>query len=447
MFASLAALLLVLLHPLPSDASGSGDEETSSGSGSYDGDFASGSGDDPAATTSPAIPPSAPPPPSPPPYWSPPSPHVPFDDLVSPALCDHLRSGDRRMVRPSPSSVTKRLRAEAYALNRIDSVIEELTRNVSTHGVDLSLPMPARAKAAEAVTLFVADSPPNRARFGAAPGVLAALVALVDRAWRDAVAYDPEVSAPHTDAKFDAAEAAAEAIWILSFNSPSNHRRLVRELGAVEALAGMVTARDALGVRTPSRAAMWAMAALQNLAASYCNTLDGRCTWRYVRGAPSRLEATTEITIDAEEARQRIARQPGVVDALVGYACEGPVGVADGGDAPWPSKANVESRNAPSVAPWAAAGALKNLALSEHVVRGWLLLADGRLDTMRRCLCRLARSRDWLESSKAGAALGFLRPRAAAGVEGDGFGCEQEEEEDEASRRALARGNLIKAEL
>ena len=52
-----------------------------------------------------------------------------------------------------------------------------------------------------------------------------------------------------------------------------------------------------------------------------------------------------------------------------------------------------------------------------------------------------------MSSSKAGAALGFLRPRAAAGVEGDGFGCEQEEEEDEASRRALARGNLIKAEL
>lgn len=273
------------------------------------------------------------------------------------------------------------------------------------------------------MTLFVTDSPTNRARLGAADGVMEALVALVDSARREAVSSDPHVAAPPSVHRFEAAESAAEAMWTLAYNSAANHAALVR-LGAVEALAAMVTARDALGLATPPRAAMWAAAALQNLAASYCETADGRCTWSFERGEPESLVPDAAVVVDAEDARRRIAHQPVLIEALVRYVCEGPVGPTDGGGAPWPSKATVSSRNAPSTVPWAAAGLLKNLALSEAAAERVLRSTDAGA-----CLCRLSRSRDWIESSKANAALRLLQPRAAARAGGGGFACDEPHDE------------------
>lgn len=298
-------------------------------------------------------------------------------------------------------------------LARIDAVIREVTSTRSELGADISLPARARAEAAEAITLLVTDHPTNRARLGKAPGVLSSLVELVDDAWRTAVAHDIDVAMEQSKDSFLAAEAAAEAIWILAYNSTVNHAALI-ELNAVEVLSSVVTARDALGLQTPSRAVMWAAAALQNIAASYCG---GRCEWVWQRGEANRLQPLHQVTLDAEPARRRMAMQPDLVNALVQYACEGPVGPADGGGAPWPSKANVESRYASSIVPWAAAGALKNLAISS-------VASDGLLTTQNapRCLCALAHSRDWLEASKAKAALYFLEPRAADRSDG-GFSC------------------------
>ena len=85
---------------------------------------------------------------------------------------------------------------------------------------------------------------------------------------------------------------------------------------------------------------------------------------------------------------------------------------------PWPSTANVQNRDKASVVPWAAAGALKNLALSEGAVFDILMHKD-----TARCLCRLKKSSDWLESSKSSAALYFLQPRAQGRVDG-GFACD-----------------------
>jgi hypothetical protein len=400
-------LSILLLALRGAAQSGSGD--VGSGSGYLEPE--SGSGDASGET------------PPPPPYRSPAPPSVPFDELVSPSLVDYLRAGDRRMVRPSPSTITGRRREEPHVRSRIVAVLGELKDRATTHGVDVSLPPLARAKAAEAVTLLVTDHPSNRALIGSTPGVLAALVELVDRAWRDAVAHDANVATLQTDHMFEAAEAAAEAIWILAFNSPPNHAALL-ELGAVETLGALVTARDVHGVATPARAAMWAAAALQNLAASYCATPDGRCTWWWDGPRLVPRGGRASLTVDAEAARQRITAAPQLVAALVRYACEGPVGAHDPGHdhdesaSPWPSKAVVESRTAPSVVPWAAAGALKNLALSDVGAAAVLRRADAAA-----CLCALAwSSRDWLESSKARAALEHLQPRAAGG----GFACEEE---------------------
>ena len=66
-------------------------------------------------------------------------------------------------------------------------------------------------------------------------------------------------------------------------------------------------------------------------------------------------------------------------------------------------------RVAAAVGAWAAAGALKNLALSPQTAETIL-----HAPRAAACLCALARSPDWLEHSKARAALHFLQPRAAA---------------------------------
>jgi hypothetical protein len=68
--------------------------------------------------------------------------------------------------------------------------------------------------------------------------------------------------------------------------------------------------------------------------------------------------------------------------------------------------------------PWAAAGVLKNLAISERAAEPIL-----EHEQARECLCRMARSGDWLESSKASAALTYLQPRASLRV-GHAFLCD-----------------------
>ena len=135
---------------------------------------------------------------------------------------------------------------------RIKAVIEELIHRSTPHGVDISLPPLARGKAAEAITLLVTDHPANRKLIGSSPGVMRALVHLIDTSWRDAVSHDALVAAAQTDHGFEAAESAAEAAWILSFNSAQNHAALLAA-GAIEALSGLVTARDVHGVATPPR--------------------------------------------------------------------------------------------------------------------------------------------------------------------------------------------------
>ena len=223
--------------------------------------------------------------------------------MLSPVLLEHLRAGDLRCVRMTVSSVTARRRREPQALASIDGILSELRDSFDPHGVDISLPPQQRALAAELVALFAIDDSPMRARLGKSPGMVRALVGLVDEAWRYAAAIDPNVTNPSAATeRFLGAEAAAEALWILSFNSPSNHAALVAG-GAVQALAGALTARDAFGVQTPARMSMWAAAALHSLGASYCASADGRCLWRWQQGAAVALAPTGALTLDAAETR------------------------------------------------------------------------------------------------------------------------------------------------
>jgi len=347
-------------------------------------------------------------------------------------LLEHLRAGDLRCVRTTVSSVTARRRREPQALASIDGILSELRDSFDPHGVDISLPPQQRAFAAELVALLAIDDSPMRARLGNSPGVVRALVGLVDEAWRYAAAIDPNVTNPSAATeRFLGAEAAAEALWILSFNSPSNHAALVAG-GAVQALAGALTARDAFGVQTPARMSMWAAAALHSLSASYCASADGRCLWRWQQGAAVALAPTSALNLDAAQTRTLIGQQPRVLEVLVRHSCvtstlhasahhsaapspqvlvrhscDGPVGASAleaGSSGPWPSRALRSSRLEPSIVPWAAAGALQSLALDTTLAERLRAYPN-----TRRCLCALSRSPDWLESSSALGALHHLR--------------------------------------
>ena len=76
----------------------------------------------------------------------------------------------------------------------------------------------------------------------------------------------------------------------------------------------------------------------------------------------------------------------------------------------WPSQARVADRLKSGITAWAAAGLVKNLALSIPVQQ--------ELHGAIPCLCQLSHSPDWLENSKSAAALQHL------GVDCQGYGKE-----------------------
>ena len=308
-------------------------------------------------------------------------------EVTTPAeLATYLRAGDSRLVRPSPSATTAARQKEAAVLALLPAVLQELidTNATSVCDCDDAVEQSSHATAAETLHLLTTDNPSNRALIGASPDALAGLVSLVG----ESLSCNNTASSP----SWRAAEEAAEALWILAFNSPSNHKALL-ELGAPEALAAPL-----LTPHAPPRCKMWAAAALQNLAASYCATADGRCSWEWV-GDPGAqaLEVRERLTVDAEAARRRIAAVPGLLHALVDLAAAPP---PESGLLP--SRARTSDRLAPGIGAWAAAGALKNLALSSSV------RAALQGSAAPHALCALRASKCWLQSSKSQAALRYL---------------------------------------
>jgi hypothetical protein len=151
---------------------------------------------------------------------------------------------------------------------------------------------------------------------------------------------------------------------------------------------------------------MWAAAALQNLAASYCDTEhDGRCYWdwnlqdNHVVVTPDSLPIVSDGTL----IRQSMLQIDGLVQALTEWACTGPVHGQASATNVFPGENGQAGRDDanPNIVAWAATGALKNLALEPT--------AKAAIEPSMSCLCRLKKSPDWLEKLKAKDALHFLR--------------------------------------
>lgn len=224
--------------------------------------------------------------------------------------------------------------------------------------------------ACEYATWCITDNPFQRARFSEQDGIHKAVVNIVQKG-------SPETSA-----------VASHLIYIASFANEKNHQGFY-QAGAVKALASVITAKDGLAVQL-----MWAMAALQNLAASYCATKNnGRCWWEWKGKDHVTIDKhALPVISDGSAVRQQAIKIPGLIPALQRYTCQGPVA----GEASETNKlpgenavTGVDDAN-PSIIPWAAAGALKNLALEKEAKP----VLEG---TSFRCYCNLRNSYDWLE--------------------------------------------------
>jgi hypothetical protein len=283
-----------------------------------------------------------------------------------------------------------------------------------------------QALALEYATFCITDNPSNRAKLAQQDGIYQAVVQLLK------------------SSKPAVASAAAHVIYIASFANKANHFGFFRA-GAVSALVDTVLRYDdgsrrpvdggadatasADSAAVPSEAApgmvvradqaMWALAALQNLAASYCDTEnDGRCYWRWGGHADgssafhtlSVEEDSLPVTSEGTSMRLTTLKEPRLVPHLVHLTCD--LSVLQGGEMtdtnPFPGdNARVgRDENSSNLVSWAAAGALKNLGLDPEGRRQMKDLESVLLP----CLCRIARrSGDWLERNKAEGLLGHLR--------------------------------------
>ena len=218
---------------------------------------------------------------------------------------------------------------------------------------------------------------------------------------------DSQTSEHDKRTALEAIAEAGEAIWILSFNNEENHRGFLTSK-TLDALVHVVNNCDVPNRFEPaicSKAVMWSLAALQNLAASYCHTDWGGCDWEWDNNGELVLSDQVKNEVGAQARAKLMAylESSDLSNTLNHLVCIGPVDQPHGPEHAWPSLSEIpdKAQDLPSLIPWAAAGLIKNLALSFHTRTFWK-----ENHSMFKCLCHLSKSSpDWLEELKATSAL------------------------------------------
>jgi hypothetical protein len=218
----------------------------------------------------------------------------------------------------------------------------------------------------------------------------------------------------------DLASLAAHLIYIATFANAKNHAGFL-QAQAVSALERLLLESD-----HPPVAIMWAAAALQNLAASYCTTRNseketaeiGRCDWEWHMYELSKqiphydliVSLSQSMIIDATPVRKAILSSPQLIDRLVKWSCQGPVRGRKSPQNPFPGK-NAQSGSKDqhemswNMVPWAATGVLKNFVLDPDA-RSRVL---SNYNQSLACFCFMSQSKDWLERNKGEGVLHHLR--------------------------------------
>ncbi len=295
-------------------------------------------------------------------------------------LVEYMRGEDERLIVPSVSEETRQ-RQEDGGCDKMNDAIESII-----HEADSS------AWAALYLSTCVNSNVDNRD-----------YLANYSDEFHEAV-----VKMLHDDDEM-AKSAASELIWIATFNHGGHILKFIRA-DVVQALADVIL--EVQDDHDYGVIQMWAAAALQNLAANYC---DPYCDYLW-HGDPHEKKHllvdhhSTPVTVEGTAIRKRILEIDGLLPSLERMVCMGPVWEPDG-EIPWPGSVatkwnypyNVDN-SYPSLVPWAAAGLLKNLALLPEA-RQFL-----EKDQFMICMCRLAQSEDWLEELKANQFFYHMRP-------------------------------------
>lgn len=324
-----------------------------------------------------------------------------------------LRGEDDRLVRPSPTEATSKTQRKICP-----SVIPSLVKTL----VNGSLPLPVRGEAAEVLHLCTTNNPYNRAKVGTTNNgkVFEAIKDLIHTSMKTWNSTVPLVNTKRLevyqtmDLVGKTVAQAAEAVWILSFNNEKNQRGFY-DAGIVdELIMAIKTCPVRFGYDGPcSAAVMWSLAALQNMAASYCDSESGICEWKRRKRSnelvlPKGIQKTNTHNID-RKVRDRILyhiKKEGFGQLLNYLLCAGPVKEPHGENFSWPSKAKVmQSEKRPEIVPWAVAGLIRNLALDATARSQFQQQTDDN-GHLFKCLCHMHNnSPDWLEADKSFDAL------------------------------------------
>jgi len=346
-------------------------------------------------------------------------------------LLDEIRDDDNRMVRWDATKHTRKVQKQVKPSgSSFDDAASDGSASAAFVGCEpmvdaLRLLMnpntstDVAATAMEYATFCITDNPIQRAR----------LVTVDENIYKRIVQHVTSTESPKTSAM------ASHLIYIASFANKDNHQGFFRA-GAVAAL-GQVVKDYAASMKRDDKAnskvddkkadrpradqAMWAAAALQNLAASYCDTKgDGRCYWGWGFQDSPTVQIEEEhlpVVSDGTSVRKTTIMDTGVMDALIELACQGPVRHKSD---PHPGQGAVvgEHDDSPTIVPWAATGALKNLALEPE---GKAYIDKSPKAT--RCLCRMFHSPDWLEQNKGQGVIHHLRADDPCWMDNDGLLC------------------------
>ena len=282
------------------------------------------------------------------------------------------------------------VRQEKLCSQHLEPLMETLATSFDD-GANLSLEY--QTKLVQLVTLCSSENPDRRHFIGHFQDsvVLKAIVSLLD------------------EDKDSVTAVVGDSIWILSFADMHNRDFFVEN--AIEKMASILVERanalkndEADDKSAASLAVMWMAAALQNLAASYCDTESAHCWWEYEHPEEELpvgeetdyglyLHEESPLLFHGGDAAEAIVTAVGgeLVEVLHRLVCAEPM--TEDEEVIWASEATIEGAGSvdPRIITWAVAGVLKNLSMYEESYDATVYAKD--------CLCALTQSADWLVSS------------------------------------------------
>jgi len=304
----------------------------------------------------------------------------------------YLRGEDDRLVRYNVPDEDSQYRQKEICTTKYLEAVMDTFSNL-TSSIDSSFSEPTYRKIGlclQILTLCATNNHGTRNRIGQYKDgdTLGHIVKMIHHPFTQT--FPPSSETTLLDIALRTSAYASESVWILSFNSP-NHDVFVDADGVMALRSVIVSAYHSPSINV---AKMWALAALQNLAASYCHSPTGHCRWYYDQETYTvKLHLKTPLFIDGNKARVQIANDVELMHSITNLTCHssssssGPHSEVN----PWPTLATKRDalhelhENMPT---WAAVGAVKNIILNHDAWADILPVKD--------CICDLKYSTDWL---------------------------------------------------